>query len=148
MKFLRAILPFVATIAVLPIGAAMAEVIECKMDPGFNGWYVAPVIRVDIGEGEMIQGGSAKVSDDLIRSTERKAVLGTVAKDTEKQLVIAWDLQGLPPDPKRTNWWVRDLHLLTRLAIKRPALTASLTASDVGQAGKSYRATGTCSLQK
>jgi len=145
MKFLRAILLFVAAIAVLPFGAAMAVVIECKMDPGFNRWYIAPVIRVEIGEGEMLQGGSAKVSDDLIRATDRKAVFGTVARQSEKQLVVAWELRGAPEDPNRKFGSWRDPQLSMRLAIKRPGYSATLSVNDIASGGQSYRATGTCS---
>jgi len=148
MKTLRATLLAIAMAAILPSGVALADVLECKMDPGFNRWYIAPVIRADFGEDGMIQGGSVKVADDLIKSTDRNSVLGTISKESDKQLVITWELRGAAEDPNRSagSWF--DPHLTIRLVIKRPGLTASLTVNDIATGGKIYRGTGKCILDK
>lgn len=128
-------LAFLALYVLLSPPAA-AQDIRCTMGPDKNGHYIATDIGLAISSY-----GDVSVEDAVVNSTGRSAVIGSVAREDGRRLVLYWELKSVPPDPKEYRFM--DVSLIYRLTIQKADGAARLVATDA-RSTTEYKATGRC----
>ena len=131
---------FFAVLLFLGYAPAGAQTISCSLDPGRHKAYIAQQIEIVLrGERE------ASVSDAIIESTGRRAVVGEADASGSDRLRIFWVVSEVKKDPKEGRQG--PIKLSMRLSIDLPGGAARLAAQDLLNRKYSYSADGRCSIR-
>lgn len=108
--------------------AALADRLQCTMEPGRAKYYIAPVVTVEVNDF-----GRARVSDAIVEASGANFVFREVAGDTAKRMAMRWEVRNVKPDPKEDR--VRDATLVVRLTVQKASGAAVMTVLDAHQSG-------------
>jgi hypothetical protein len=140
MSFKSCLLPSLALGAGLS-GTAFAQTIQCTMDQRPSAYYISSNVTLTVREFDEVS-----VRDDVIASTGRKAVEGTVSRDDSRRLSVVWEVRNVPPNPAEFRRY--DPMLQVRLTIQKQGGAATMTVMDTLYNEFTYRTTGLCEFAK